>query len=273
MHAPRFFAFLALVFALVVPVRAGALEPAPPAALSVPFLAQTEALCGGAAAAMVLRFWGDRHADVQQFAPLVDRRLGGIAAELVIHLACGAGFVISALAMFDFRTPHWITWIGFVATGGVGTIFLVQGVTNVMPQQAAPSGVRIVSPPGAIRPNATWGVGSRAGDLLFVAGMRGFDPKTNELVAGEEARVRQAFRNMQFIAESEGATLKDAVRLVVYVSDMYRFRPLVNKIQAELWGNGPYPPRTIVEVQRLNQDDIVEIEGTFWIGLQRRNGR
>src|SRR5258708_27457615 len=45
---------------------------------------------------------------------------------------------------------------------------------------------------------------------------------------------------------------------------MLRFRPLVNKIQAESWGQGPYPPRTIVEVHRLNQDDIVEIEGTFY---------
>ena len=56
----------------------------------------------------------------------------------------------------------------------------------------------------------------------------------------------------------------NSVRLVVYVTDMFRFRPLVNKVQAELWGDGPYPPRTIVEVQRLNQDDIVEIEGTFY---------
>ena len=71
-------------------------------------------------------------------------------------------------------------------------------------------------------------------------------------------------------AESEGATLKDAVRLVVYVTDMFRFRPIVNKVQAELWGDGPYPPCTIVEVYRLNQDDIVEVEGTFWIGQRRQ---
>src|SRR6266487_5385706 len=94
--------------------------------------------------------------------------------------------------------------------------------------------------------------------------MRGIDPKTDTLVQGEEARVRQAFMNMKLIAESEGATLRDAVRLVVYVTDMFRFRPIVNKVQTELWGQGPYPPRTIIEVHRLNQDDIVEIEGTFY---------
>jgi 2-iminobutanoate/2-iminopropanoate deaminase len=124
--------------------------------------------------------------------------------------------------------------------------------------------VKILSPAGAIAPTATWSVGARAGDFVFVAGMRGIDPKTNTLVEGEEARVRQAFLNMKLIAESAGARLRDAVRLVVYVTDMGRLRPLVNKVQAELWDGGPYPPRTIVEVRALAQDDIVEVEGTFY---------
>jgi len=136
-------------------------------------------------------------------------------------------------------------------------------------QEASPSGVKTLSPPGAIKPTGTWNLGTRAGDFVFIAGMRGIDPKTNTLVQGDEARVLQAFRNMQLIAESEGATLRDAVRLVVYVTDMYRYRPIVNKVQEQLWGKGPYPPRTIIEVDRLNQDDIVEVEGTFYAPLKR----
>ena len=131
-------------------------------------------------------------------------------------------------------------------------------------QSTSPNGVKTLSPDGAIKPTGTWSVGARAGDFVFVAGMRGIDPATNTLVAGDEARIRQAFLNMKLIAESEGATLKDAVRIVVYVTDMFRFRPLVNKVQEELWGQGPYPPRTIIEVHRLNQDDIFEVEGTFY---------
>ena len=53
--------------------------------LAVPFLAQTEWLCGGAAAAMIFRYWGEKHADVQQFAPLVDRKAGGIANVALIR--------------------------------------------------------------------------------------------------------------------------------------------------------------------------------------------
>jgi enamine deaminase RidA (YjgF/YER057c/UK114 family) len=121
-----------------------------------------------------------------------------------------------------------------------------------------------LSPKGAIAPTGTWSLGARAGDFVFVAGMRGIDPASNQLVAGDEPRIRQAFQNMQTIAGSEGASLRDCVRLTVFVTDMGRLRPLVNKVQEELWGGGPYPPRTILEVARLNQDDIFEVEGTFY---------
>ena len=56
-----------------------ALSLAAALAIDVPYLPQTDALCGGAAAAMVFRYWGEPHADAQEFAPLVDRRAGGIA--------------------------------------------------------------------------------------------------------------------------------------------------------------------------------------------------
>ena len=124
--------------------------------------------------------------------------------------------------------------------------------------------VKILSPKGAIVPTGTWSLGARAGDFIFVAGMRGIDPASNALVEGKEARIRQAFANMKAIAASEGAGLSDCVRLVVYVTDMAALRPLVNKIQQEFWGLGPYPPRTIAEVAKLNQDDIFEVEGTFY---------
>lgn len=130
---------------------------------------------------------------------------------------------------------------------------------------AAGQTVTILNPPGAISATGPWGLAARSGNTLHVAGMRGIDPATNQLVAGDEARIRQAYRNMIHIAASAGAKPQDAVRLVVYVTDMFRFRPIANKVQEEIWGQGPYPPRTIVEVQRLNQDDILEVEGTFAI--------
>lgn len=128
----------------------------------------------------------------------------------------------------------------------------------------AEDGVRILSPAGAIKPTGPWSLGARAGDFVFVAGMRGIDPSSNTILGTEEERIRRAFTNMKTIAESEGASLADCVRLTVFVTDMKRLRPLVNKVQEDLWAGLPYPPRTIVEVAKLNQDDIFEVEGTFF---------
>jgi len=132
-------------------------------------------------------------------------------------------------------------------------------------QSPSPNGVKALNPPGAISTGSdTWSVGARAGDFIFVAGMQGVDPATNKLVQGNEARIRQAFLNLKLIAQSEGATLQDCVLITVYVSELHRFAPLVSKVQAELWGKPPYPPRTMFEVQRLFDDDIVEIDSIFY---------
>src|SRR5919201_7059744 len=68
----------------MLPSLIAALSLASSLTLDVPFLPQTDALCGGAAAAMVFRYWGDSHADASQFATLVDRREGGIATETLV---------------------------------------------------------------------------------------------------------------------------------------------------------------------------------------------
>jgi enamine deaminase RidA (YjgF/YER057c/UK114 family) len=136
-------------------------------------------------------------------------------------------------------------------------------------QSTSPNGVKALNPPGAIRAEGTWSLGARAGDFVFVAGMQGVDPATNTLVADPQARIVQAFRNLKLIAESEGASLKDCVRLTVYVSDLHRYAPMVDKAQEELWGGPPYPPRTMVEVQRLFDDDIVEIDSVFYAPVKK----
>ncbi len=53
----------------------------------------------------------------------------------------------------------------------------------------SPRSVKTLSPAGAIEPTGTWSLGTRAGDFIFVAGMRGIDPATNTLAAGDEVRI------------------------------------------------------------------------------------
>jgi len=82
-----------LVWAAVAVAAAGPIAPAlPPVAavrgstrlLDVPYLPQTEDLCGGAAVAMVLRYWGERQVYPEDFEPLVDRGASGIRTDVLV---------------------------------------------------------------------------------------------------------------------------------------------------------------------------------------------
>jgi len=144
-------------------------------------------------------------------------------------------------------------------------------VTNFLGAANAesPNGVKTLDPPGAIKAEGTWSLGARAGDFVFVAGMQGIDPATNKLVQDPQARIRQAFLNIKTIAESEGASLKDCVRLTIYLSDLPRYAPMIEKAQGELWGGPPYPPRTMIEVKRIFDDDIAEIDSVFYAPVKK----
>jgi 2-iminobutanoate/2-iminopropanoate deaminase len=148
---------------------------------------------------------------------------------------------------------RWLVCIALVATASLGAA-----------NAESPNGIKTLDPPGAIKAEGTWSFGARAGDFVFVAGMQGIDPATNKLVKDPQARIRQAFLNIKTIAESEGASLKDCVRLTVYLSDLPRYAPMVEKAQSELWGGPPYPPRTMIEVKRIYDNDIAEIDSVFY---------
>lgn len=69
-------------------------QGAPPAIplLDVPYLPQSEALCGGAAIAMVMRYWGVTGVYAETFADLVDTAAGGIRGLELVRALEGRGF-------------------------------------------------------------------------------------------------------------------------------------------------------------------------------------
>jgi hypothetical protein len=54
--------------------------------------------------------------------------LFGSGASTTIHLALALGSVLLSFAVFDFRLPGWMNWIGCVSAAALGAIFLLQGV-------------------------------------------------------------------------------------------------------------------------------------------------
>ena len=75
-----------LFIAAAVHLTAAAFVSAQPVAspvrlLDVPYIQQSEALCGGAAAAMVMRYWGETRVYAESFSALIDSAAGGIRSQ------------------------------------------------------------------------------------------------------------------------------------------------------------------------------------------------
>ena len=97
--ARAFSVLLAVV--LCVGSAEGGQSSRPLAILDVPFISQSEALCGGAAAAMVMRYWGARGLDADSFAHLVDRSAAGIRTTALIDDIRRRGWAATAIAGSD----------------------------------------------------------------------------------------------------------------------------------------------------------------------------
>jgi 2-iminobutanoate/2-iminopropanoate deaminase len=99
----------------------------------------------------------------------------------------------------------------------------------------------------------------RSGGFLFLSGQTPLDPATGKLVEGDVGEhTRQCLRNLQAVCEAAGASLGDAVRCGIYVTDMGTFGE-VNAAYSEFFTENP-PARSTVGVASLPLGAQVEIE-------------
>jgi 2-iminobutanoate/2-iminopropanoate deaminase len=99
----------------------------------------------------------------------------------------------------------------------------------------------------------------RAGELLFCSGQIPLDPATGELVGETPAeQAKQCLRNLVAVCEAAGASLGDAVRMTVYMTDLSTFSE-VGEAYAEFFGEAP-PARVAVGVVALPRGAQVEID-------------
>ena len=98
----------------------------------------------------------------------------------------------------------------------------------------------------------------RAGDTVYVSGQIGLDPATGQLVDGADGQIHRVFANLKAVAEASGATLADAVKLTVYLTDLAHFAR-VNEIMAGYFEQ-PYPARAAVGVAALPRGALIEAD-------------
>lgn len=97
-----------------------------------------------------------------------------------------------------------------------------------------------------------------AGEMIYVSGQLGLDPKTGKLVEGEiAAETKQALENIKAVLLAAGSSLAKVVSANVYLADMNEFSK-INEIYAGYFAE-PYPARATVAVKTLPKNGRVEI--------------
>jgi enamine deaminase RidA (YjgF/YER057c/UK114 family) len=119
--------------------------------------------------------------------------------------------------------------------------------------------------PASLGPAVGYSHGTRAGNLLFVAGQIGGHPKGDGSWHVHEGFVQQlgkALENVVEVIRAEGGLAEDIVEMVIYIKDMAEYR----KARKELAGEWKrvlgkhYPAVTLVEVSDLFEPGtLVEI--------------
>ena len=125
--------------------------------------------------------------------------------------------------------------------------------------------IEIVKDPGSAAPIGPYSQGIKAGGFVFVAGEKGIDPGTGEIVEGGiEAESRQTLENIRGILGAAGAAMDDVVSTTVHMVNLDEFARM-NEVYGTYFKKNP-PGRTTVGVASLPASASVEITVTAWVG-------
>jgi reactive intermediate/imine deaminase len=123
---------------------------------------------------------------------------------------------------------------------------------------------KIISTPAAPAAIGTYSQAVQAGNTVYMSGQIGLDPATMQMVEGIDAQIVRVFENLKAVATAAGATLDDAVRVTIYLTDLAHFAK-VNETMARYF-NAPYPARAAVGVKELPRGALVEADAVLVLG-------
>ncbi len=107
-------------------------------------------------------------------------------------------------------------------------------------------------------PAGPYSAGIKAGKMVFTSGQLGFDKDAGGLLDGVVAQTHKAFENVIAVLEAGGASLKDVVKVTVFLDSMEDFGKM-NEVYATYF-TGAFPARSCIEVGKLPLGGLVEIE-------------
>jgi 2-iminobutanoate/2-iminopropanoate deaminase len=111
-------------------------------------------------------------------------------------------------------------------------------------------------------PSGGYSQGIVAGELLFLAGQGPYDASGNRVGSTVAEQVRQVLENLDSVARAAGGSLKNAVRVGMYISDMAHFDEMDAEYQR--FFSDPMPARTTIQSDLVGFD--VEGDAVVWLG-------
>jgi 2-iminobutanoate/2-iminopropanoate deaminase len=116
----------------------------------------------------------------------------------------------------------------------------------------------LIETPNAPRAIGPYSQAVKYGDLLFVSGMLGMDPKSGEFAGPYiEKQAIQVLENLKAVIEAAGMSLQNVLKSTVFLKDMNDFAKF-NEIYGRYFPAEP-PARETIEVARLPRDAAIEI--------------
>ena len=105
----------------------------------------------------------------------------------------------------------------------------------------------------------TYSQGIKSGNLVFTSGQIPLNPETGELINGDfKMEILQVLTNLNAVLKSGGSSLKKAIKLTVFLTDLSYF-PQVNEVFSEFFPEDS-PARSAVQVSALPMNAKIEIE-------------
>ena len=125
----------------------------------------------------------------------------------------------------------------------------------------------IISTDNAPQAIGTYSQAVKVGTTVYLSGQIPLLPTTMVLVEGEpEDRIRQVFDNLSAVAAAAGGSLRDVVKLNIFMTELGQFAT-VNKVMAEYFDQ-PYPARAAIGVAALPKGTDIEMDAVMELGAR-----
>lgn len=108
----------------------------------------------------------------------------------------------------------------------------------------------------------TYSQAIKAGHTVYLSGQIPLVPETMTMVSEDfSAQAEQVFKNVQAVCEAAGGTMRDLVKINIYLTDLSNFAT-VNDIMSQYFQQ-PYPARAAIGVAELPKGSQIEIDGVM----------